>query len=212
MERKPDPYGKAIRNFAGITGVAASKRIDRPRRLAVTAGLPPSTGYRAIATLEAAGFLTRDLAGIYAPGPELWRVGMNAWGLGELHSRTEPVLNRLRRDARLTAFFGVISGRDLQIGPYSTGRGYDYLVPGGAGRYPIEDTADAVEGLVMRLTGSDGIDPGHNRFHVRAAPVMTGNDGARTVVGLLMRNGRNATGTQAAIADAARRLLQAGDE
>ncbi len=207
-----DSYAKAIGNFARLAGAAASHRHNRRRQLALDAGLPPSSGYRAVAVLEGARFLARDLDGVYAPGPQLWRVGLNAWGLGGLHPGIEPVLARLRRDTRRSAFLGAAVGRQLWVGPYSTGRGYDFVVP----ENPLLDIEAATNtGGVMRLRlhvpGEIGSRPG--QLTAEVAPVADGNDGAEAVVGLLRHAGTSMAGseTSAAICSAARRLREARD-
>lgn len=207
-----DSYAKAIGNFVRFADAAASHRHNRPRRLALDAGLPPSSGYRAIAVLEAARFLARDLDGVYAPGPQLWRVGLNAWGLGGLHPGVEPVLARLRRDTRRSAFLGVVVGRQLWVGPYSTGRGYDFVVP----EDPVLDVEVITknEGVTrMRLRAPDEHEPKTGRLTAEMASVTSGNDGAGAVVGLLQRAGTSTAAgeTGAAIRSAARRLRDAGD-
>lgn len=203
-----DSYAKAIDSFGRFAEAAASHRHNRPRGLALDAGLPPSSGYRAIAVLEAGGYLARDLDGFYAPGPQLWRVGLNAWGLGGLHSGIEPVLVRLRRDARRSAFLGVVLGRHLWIGPHSIGRGHDYLVPEEPG-FDIEDLVEGDGVARMRLHAPGESGPKIGRLIAETISVARGNDSAQAVVGLFHPAGAAVGETSAALRSAAMRLRDA---
>ncbi len=196
-----DPYAKAIGSFLNLVEASASHRHDRPRRLALDSGLPPSSGYRAIATLEATQFLARDLDGVYAPGRQLWRVGLNAWGLGALFPGIEPVLARLRRDTRRTAFAGIVAGREVSVGPYSSGRGYDFVVP----EEPVLHLEAATEtnGITRLRTGP---------LVAEVASVKSSEEGAEAVVGIFRHAGASeeAADTGVAIRSAAARLCDAG--
>lgn len=109
-----------------------------PRRLAVSSSLSASTGYRKIGALEEAGFLHRDTAATYMPGPNALRVGFSAWGFGEYCTALQPILHTVRQQTERTAIVGFIENEKMQIGLFSIGRGSGFWVPQPHAVYDLE--------------------------------------------------------------------------
>jgi urocanate hydratase len=59
------------------------------------AGLPASTALRLLRTLESAGFVARDSAGAYHPGPRIIQLGATALGRQSLVDLAQPSLARI---------------------------------------------------------------------------------------------------------------------
>ena len=59
------------------------------------AGLPASTALRLLRTLESTGFVARDPAGAYHPGPRIIQLGATALGRQSLVELAQPSLDRI---------------------------------------------------------------------------------------------------------------------
>jgi hypothetical protein len=93
-----------------------------PAALIRATGLPQSTGYRHIATMEAEGFLRRDGSGAYLPGLSAVRTGLSAFGAGQIAPVSDAIVTQLRQATQHTAFLGMCEELRLTIGPHSVGR------------------------------------------------------------------------------------------
>lgn len=129
MTDASNTYLTAVRRFLDLAEAPLSETCATPRMLATASGLAPSSGYRAIASLESAGLVKRDIAGAYTRGERAYRIGLSAYGLGRLGPIAAPILDRLRRSTDRTAFLGVRIGDDLAMGPFSFGRGAAIQIP-----------------------------------------------------------------------------------
>lgn len=116
-----ETYAMAVRNFEALIAQPRSGRHTTPATLIRAAGLPPSSGYRHVATLEAEGLLRRDRDGTYLPGLSAVRTGLRAFGFGAIAPIAEPIITQLRQATRHTAFLGICDGVGLFVGPYSIG-------------------------------------------------------------------------------------------
>ncbi len=129
MPRHDPPYQRALATLDSLTAAPLKAGFDGPRVLARSVGLSPTSGYRAVAQAEAAGLLSRDAEGVYGRGLDACRIGLSALGFGQYAVVAEPVLLRLRRSVRMTAFLGVIRDEAMICGPFSMGRGTGFHAP-----------------------------------------------------------------------------------
>lgn len=115
-------YSRAVGSFEALLSAPRSSRLDTPAALIKAAGLPPSSGYRHVATLEAEGFLRRDETGTYLLGQAALRSGLKAHCLGRLAPAIQPILLQIRQATQVTAFLGYSEDLLLRVGPHSIGR------------------------------------------------------------------------------------------
>lgn len=124
-----DTYMRAIAAFDALVSPPQHKRIASPAALIQDAGLPRSTGYRHLTSLEGAGLLSRDKTGAYVIGPAAVRIGLSARGVGRLAVLAPPILLRLREGTGRTVFLALAEGARLDICTLSTGRETRAFVP-----------------------------------------------------------------------------------
>ncbi len=122
-------HAKAVAAFAALTRAPGLSPVDGPAALSRAAGLPASSGHRVAARAETAGLLVRDTEGVYRAGPTAIRIGMSALGFGDLSYVAEPILVDTRRSVGLTACLAIRTSDRLVIGPWSAGRGRDFVRP-----------------------------------------------------------------------------------
>jgi hypothetical protein len=196
-------YSRAVDRFLSLAQSPVQQAIDNPRALSRNTSIATSTGYRSVAALESAGILARDLGGEYLRGPDAMRIGLSAWGLGRIAGAVDPVLSQLRRETGRTAFLGMLDDTNLVCGPFSLGRGPDFILPEVAGYLTAE--INPIGGLLpFALSRSDDVrEPNVSRYALvrrfRVAPCC---------VGLLLRRLHNeeVAGFETNILSAAGRL------
>ena len=130
MPGEANSHARAVAAFARLANAPGQSSIGGPAALSRAAGLPQSSGYRAAGQAEAAGLLVRDTEGVYRAGPAAIRIGLSALGFGDLSYFAEPILVETRYSVGATACLAVLAGDKLKVGPWSTGRGRDYVRPG----------------------------------------------------------------------------------
>lgn len=119
----PDtPYTRAISAFEALVLPVQTEQFSTPAALVRASGLPSSTGYRHMTTLEGNGLLTRDKSGVYLIGPTALRIGLSAHGAGHLAVLAPPVLWRLREATGRTSFIAVQRNDTLNLSAFSSGR------------------------------------------------------------------------------------------
>lgn len=115
-------YDKAVEGFEALLSASANATHAKPAHLIEDSGHHATSGYRHTAALEAAGFLRRDESGVYLQGAAALRIGLGAFGFGQLAPVLPPVLRRMREETGHTSFLALLSGNDVHLGPYSVGR------------------------------------------------------------------------------------------
>ncbi len=91
-----------------LEAVCAAGEPVRLRDLAAGLGLDRSTALRLLMTLERSGFVTKDAAKRYSPGPTLARLRRFSPSHGLLVERLRPVLNGLNQATGMTTYLGVL--------------------------------------------------------------------------------------------------------
>lgn len=130
-------YDKAVERFERLMRAPIEARVRAPIDLARFTGAPTSSVYRAAATLEAEGFLSRDADGEFVRGAQSLRVGWSAHGLGCMALLSPPVLAAARRMFERSFFVASISRRTMTIGQHCMSRGdSDYQLHN---RYDLSD-------------------------------------------------------------------------
>ncbi|MEM1130258.1 MAG: hypothetical protein AAGH83_07020 [Pseudomonadota bacterium] len=127
-------YTRSVQTFEALLAAPASVGHATPAALIKSAALPASSGYRHVATLEAEGFLRRDVNGAYLIGPAAIRTGMRAHCAGRFAPAVQPILLQLRQATQATAFLAFSQDMTLKIGPHSIGRD--------ARRVPLQEVYD----------------------------------------------------------------------
>lgn len=106
------------------------------RDLAAALGVPRTTTYRILNTLEAGGAVRRDAEGRYAPGPRLL-----AWAravpLPDLARLAAPALEALAAEARATAKLSVLDGGAALVVAVAPGPGAYAVVTQVGRRFPL---------------------------------------------------------------------------
>lgn len=104
----------AERTVAVLRHLARQARPVSAGALARDLGMPRSSTYRVLATLEAARFVT------HYPEEQRWGLGVGAFELGSAYLRQEPLerlarplVHRLAHDTGVAAHLGVLDGRDV---------------------------------------------------------------------------------------------------
>jgi urocanate hydratase len=82
---------RALGLLATVCSAGAVSLTESARR----SGLPASTALRLLRTLEASGFVARDSAGVYHPGPRIIQLGATALGRQSLVELAQPSLARI---------------------------------------------------------------------------------------------------------------------
>ncbi|NRA19828.1 MAG: hypothetical protein HRU05_05050 [Oceanospirillaceae bacterium] len=181
-----DPYTKAIAQITRVLEEVVRYPHQSARSLSKACQLSPSSGYRMIKAMETQGFLNRDGAGEWVRGAQVLQVGLNAWGVGGLGYASEPVLNRLRQNSQCTAFIGALQLGKLWVGPFSLGRGANYLYPGNSSGYVISRSSREGElsKLSLVLNSADfEVTPAFNCLYL---PIEKNLQGEWVVVGVLI--------------------------
>ena len=164
-------YDKAVETFETIVSTPRKSVFVKPAHFIAETGQSTSSGYRTTAALEAEGFLRRDSNGAYLLGTAGLRTACSACGHGRLAPVLPPLLLRLRDETQHTAFCAFLSGLDVQIGPFLTGRASR---PNQAGR------------AVQAGTGRWTLPPG---TAIEAAFTSQGSDIVHRVQTVLVRGG-----------------------
>ena len=100
--------GSLAKGLDVLDFVATSATPVRLRDVASRFGMDRSSAYRILATLEASGFLTKDVFKHYALGPKLGRLGRQRPGHGLLVSRLRPYLLQIGNETGMTTNLGVL--------------------------------------------------------------------------------------------------------
>lgn len=156
MSEKPNTYDKAVLQFINLMSEPVFDQHVTPRALSIACDIAPSSGYRAIRSLEVSGFLRRDMSGVYQRGQTALKVGLSAFGAGFLNPFVTPVLDRLRRDQQATAFLAFRQDATWIIAAFSFGRGRGFVLPAInrpyaiTGQRPVQgvDVFSLVEGTI----------------------------------------------------------------
>ncbi len=106
------------------------------RDLAARLGVPRSTVYRILNTLEAHGVARRDAAGRYAPGPRLLAYA-RAVPRADLATLAMPVLEALAAELRVTAKLSVLDGDAALVVAVAPGPGAYAVVTQVGRRFPL---------------------------------------------------------------------------
>ena len=117
-----ETYSGVVDSFEALLTAALEDRHTTPASLIRAAGLPVSSGYRHVATLEAEGFLRRDRSSTYLPGPVALRTGLFAHAAGYLAPVAEAIVTQLQQATRHSTFFALREELTLYVGPYAKGR------------------------------------------------------------------------------------------
>lgn len=115
-------YSRAVDAFEALITAPQKALHTTPASLFNAVGIPSSSGYRHVATLEAEGLLRRDVGGGYLSGLTALRTGFHGFGLGRLAPMAQPILMQLRQSTQHTAFVAVVEDMELTMGPHSIGR------------------------------------------------------------------------------------------
>ena len=149
-----NPYEHALDRFEAMCNSVISGPAHSPRQLVISAGMPKSTGYRMLSTLENAGFLSRDSNGDFLRGDVAWHIGLAAWGFGQGRTAVLPLVRYLRAQTRRTACFCVVNEGVMYVGPFSLAQGSDQVFPTAAsfGFWAEPETPEYLE-----LEGGSGV-------------------------------------------------------
>jgi IclR family acetate operon transcriptional repressor len=85
----------------------------RVTSVASTLGVARSTAHRILTTIEAEGFLSKNAASRYEPGPLLLELGMSLIGVTDLSSQARPVLEHLNETTSETIHLVLLDGADI---------------------------------------------------------------------------------------------------
>lgn len=107
------------------------------RELTERLGVPRSTTYRILNTLEAHGVARRDAAGRYTPGPRLLAYARAVPAGADLASLAQPVLEELARAARATAKLSVLDGDAALVVAVAPGPGAYSVATQVGRRFPL---------------------------------------------------------------------------
>lgn len=181
-----DPYTKAIEQVSRLLEEVVRYPHQSARSLSKACQLSPSSGYRLIKAMETQGFLNRDDAGEWVRGAQALQVGLNAWGVGTLGYASEPVLNRLRQNSQCTAFIGALQQGELWVGPFSLGRGGNYLYPQNSGGYTISRSTHEGDLSKLSLVVSSADFEVTPVFNCLYLPIVKNAQGEWLVVGVFV--------------------------
>lgn len=124
--RAKNPYEEAVARFEALLAVsAADNRLSRHRKTA-QAGIPKSTGYRLFEAMEYERLLSQNSAGDFSLGDLGWRIGLSAWGFGDVSPFVPVTVRYLKTHARRLAFLGVLVQDNLHLTAYSSNRGMSF--------------------------------------------------------------------------------------
>lgn len=107
------------------------------REVAARLGVPRSTTYRILNTLEAHGVARRDAAGRYTPGPRLLAYARAVPQGADLVTLAMPVLEELAREARATAKLSVLDGDAALVVAVAPGPGAYSVATQVGRRFPL---------------------------------------------------------------------------
>lgn len=92
---------------------SSQRRHLGPSAVAKLSGLPVSTCYRILRTLEASGFVEQGDDGSFTPGPSVLKLGFAALQNNEVVEAARVPLKELQKETRETCNFAVLSGVDI---------------------------------------------------------------------------------------------------
>ena len=121
------------------------------RDLAAQLGVPRTTVYRILNTLEAGGVARRDAEGRYAPGPRLLAYARAVPRGADLATLAMPVLEALARAARATAKLSVPDGEAALVVAVAPGPGAYSVATQVGRRFPLH--AGAASKVIAAFTG-----------------------------------------------------------
>lgn len=201
------PHVRSVALFGALAKAPVAQHCQCPADVLAQIGRARATGYRALSEAEAAGLLQRDIQQSYRRGLVARRIGFSALGFGDLADVAEPLLTDLREAMRLTALIGVAQGRTFHVGPFSLGRGIEFLRPDPRYDMPMPETGDAsVDWTLASLAAGAG------PVHLRGL-VLRRRQGSACVLALV--SGRSlahrAEAIDAALAPPGRRLSAEGN-
>jgi DNA-binding IclR family transcriptional regulator len=107
------------------------------REIAQRLGVPRSTTYRILNTLEAHGVARRDGAGCYTPGPRLLAYARAVPQGADLATLAAPVLEELAREAGATAKLSVLDGDAALVVAVAPGPGAYSVATQVGRRFPL---------------------------------------------------------------------------
>ena len=196
-----ETYSSAVDSFEALMTAALGDRHSTPASLIRAAGLPVSSGYRHVATLEAEGFLRRDRSSTYLPGHGALRTGLFAHGAGYLAPVAEAIVTQLQQATHHSAFFSLRHELTLHVGPYAQGRNsrLHRVQP----RYVIESLPDLGDGPPQE-TGLLYLDGGIARRAPVLIVALSAPQVGHAMLGLILGGTRNDTGRLASALDRAR--------
>lgn len=120
------PYQRAVDRFESLNAELIAPT-ENARDVIKRADLPLSTGYRMLTGFEQRGFARRDADGHYLRGDAAWQVGMAAFGFGAGLEAILPLVRYLRAQTARTAFLGLYMNETVHVGPFSRGRGAEFV-------------------------------------------------------------------------------------
>ena len=196
-----ETYSGAVDSFEALMTAALEDLHSTPASLIRAAGLPVSSGYRHVATLEAEGFLRRDRSSTYLPGNGALRTGLFALGAGYLAPVAEPIVTQLWQSTHHSVFFGLRHELTLHVGPYVQGRNsrLHRVQP----RYVIESLPYLGDGPPQE-TGLLYLDGGIARRAPVLMVALSAPQVKNTVLGLILGGTSSDTGRLALALDRAR--------
>lgn len=142
-------YERTVDMFEALMGAPDRANHSTPGGLIQSSGLPASSGYRHLATLEAEGLLRRDESGTYLKGPSAFRIGLHGYCFGLFAPVVQPVLRQLRQGTQHSAFLAIVRDLTLHMGPHSVGRATQQTTLGLL--YDIETIPEFPKGQVTEL-------------------------------------------------------------
>jgi urocanate hydratase len=102
---------RALGLLAEVAGEGTVSLSEAARR----AQLPTSTALRLLRTLESAGFVERDSAGWFAPGPRLLQIGAYALSRQSLVRLAQPGMQRIVAATGETTYLSIAGPRDTAV-------------------------------------------------------------------------------------------------
>ena len=170
---KHAPYARAVELFASLVTAPVDGHCRKPADLTRSLGRAPATAFRVVREAEASGLVQRDMHQSYRRGLVAHRIGFSALGFGDLADVAEPVLMDLREKTRLTSLIAFACDHTLKTGPFSLGRGPEFLRP--ARSYVMGDVLPPTKGVAMRLQpdNNKGPSPHFRAVVVRRSGALT---------------------------------------
>jgi IclR family KDG regulon transcriptional repressor len=101
--------------FSILTLMSEAKRPFGFNEIVRDLGLNKSTVFNILHTLSDLNVIEKGLDGHYRLGPRLFALGNSAAGGSELIQTVHPYLESINQEFKLSAFFGILSGREVII-------------------------------------------------------------------------------------------------